>query len=419
MKIFTIIFFSIFLNNVLHSQNNGKLYEESSGLLNLRGLEITSVNLKTIIQSEVNKDESGNELKDSKGNGIKKFPDFMNSVYIVFTSVDKFETKKIDNNSSLYKYPITSFLFEDGIFKENTSKIFDRTDISVLIIGDYIATTHKPEIKIEPKTNSFKSSLNDLIKIITKSIAPELAGEKPFVLLKLKSKEINLPSDLTFTFNVEEEKPKEEKPKEEKPKEEKPKEEKPKEEKPKEEKPKEEKPKEEKPKEAENKFIFNLTERNYLLFKVGVIGFNNSRNLFKIDNGSITVSPDNSKPDELKGNLVAFLELHMGRDQSDYNPTLFNWKVNNIERFGLIGGINISKDLLGAFYLGLNIDLTKEFSLVGGAMWNNTYENQTQSIGSITSLDDAKDFLQRKYIVKGFFGISFAPSAFFTTLGIK
>lgn len=189
---------------------------------------------------------------------------------------------------------------------------------------------------------------------------------------------------------------------------------------------------------------FEIHERNFASFQVGVINNKYRANNFSISEGNLVVKPDDTQKEEWKSNLFAAIEFHpigygpaWGRDIDNFNPIwkdLFaikrdirengrGWKWFKdiaLSRIGIYGGLRISKDPLSSLHAGFNYAITKELYLNFGWVWNNELTPQVTAIGDISSLDDAAKYARRKYSGGKFsWGLSFAPSSIIDMLGIK
>lgn len=256
------------------------------------------------------------------------------------------------------------------------------------------------EIKIVYHTSFFKKSFNDLKSVVTGSMSGANGPEVPSVkitIVQLNKRAIKDPCDIviqnkSFKKNLE----------------------------------------------------FEVHERNFASFQVGVINNKYRANNFAISNGNLVVKPDDQQKEEWKSNMFAIIEFHpigyggaFGRDIDNFNPIwkdfftvkrdvrekarAWKWfKDVTISRIGIYGGLKISKDPLSSLHAGFNYAITKDLYINFGWVWNNEITPQVVAIGDITSLDDAKQYAKRKYSSGKFsWGLSFAPSSIIDMLGIK
>jgi hypothetical protein len=181
---------------------------------------------------------------------------------------------------------------------------------------------------------------------------------------------------------------------------------------------------------------FTIHEKNFASFQVGVTNSKLNVQDISISGGNLTVKPSADQTKDWKSNAYALLEIHPARDIDNLRPLWLaffskqagqdkrdagQWLVENIfGRLGIYGGAKISSDPLSNLYAGCNFAITKDFGFNFGWVWTNQYANQVTSIGAITSVDDALKYAHRKYAGGNFsMGISFSPSSFATTLGLK
>lgn len=181
---------------------------------------------------------------------------------------------------------------------------------------------------------------------------------------------------------------------------------------------------------------FSIHEANIASFQIGVSSSKLSANNLSISDGNLVIKPSEEQSDTWKSNAYALFEIHLPRDIDNFRPlwkTLFTKRAdddtfafnkwlydNTISRIGLYGGVKIDKDPLSNLYAGFNYAITKELAVNLGWTWVNDYTPQVTAIGDITSVSDALKYADRKYSAAKFsIGVSFTPSAFATTLGIK
>jgi hypothetical protein len=181
---------------------------------------------------------------------------------------------------------------------------------------------------------------------------------------------------------------------------------------------------------------FSIHEANIASFQIGVSNSKLSAKNLSISNGNLVIKPNEAQSEEWKSNAYALFEIHLPRDIDNFRPlwkTFFTkrpddekiavdkWLYDNtISRIGLYGGVKIDKDPLANLYAGFNYAVTKELAVNFGWVWANEVTPQVTAIGDITSVKDALKYADRKYSKgKISIGLSFTPSAFATTLGIK
>lgn len=174
-----------------------------------------------------------------------------------------------------------------------------------------------------------------------------------------------------------------------------------------------------------------IHESSVISFRVGVVGAQYSLNNFKIQNQQLVVTPDSTQSKNWKSNLYAIVEFHLPRDLDNFQPiwkSLFenpypytkahNWGFANwlyritLDRIGVFGGFNISKDPLGALHGGISYAISNSIFLTCGYTWTNQITPQITNVGNITNLADAELYAKRKY-TRGVisWGLSFSPSA--------
>lgn len=181
---------------------------------------------------------------------------------------------------------------------------------------------------------------------------------------------------------------------------------------------------------------FTIHEKNIASFQIGVANSKVAANNLSISEGNLVITPNDAQKTEWKSNAYALLEIHLPRDIDNFRPLWssltskrpsdkefdfghYLWDAT-IARIGVYGGLKIDKDPLSNLYAGFNYAVTKELAVNFGWTWANEYVPQVKEIGDITSVGDALKYADRKYSGAKFsIGISFSPSAFATTLGIK
>jgi hypothetical protein len=185
---------------------------------------------------------------------------------------------------------------------------------------------------------------------------------------------------------------------------------------------------------------FKIHERNIATFQLGLVNTQLSVQDFKITGGTVIVSPDTAQQKAWKSNFFAAVEMHLPRDVDNFRPmwkelfyvdpdqravnsgrAMLGWLYRNtLNRVGVYGGLKLAKDPLSSLYAGFNYAVTKDLYINLGWSWNNEVVPQVTDVGSITSLDDIKEFLDRDYSKPTFsIGLSFSPSSVITMLGLK
>lgn len=182
-----------------------------------------------------------------------------------------------------------------------------------------------------------------------------------------------------------------------------------------------------------DQMTYTVHELNVASFQVGIENAKYAVNDFSISGGNLSVTPDSAQKSNWKSSAYAILEIHIPRDIDTFQPL---WKDifskgrhrsvgqylydATLSRIGIYGGVKISKDPLSNLYAGFNYALTKELAINFGWTWTNQITPQVSQIGNITSLSDALQYARRKYSASSFsIGLSFAPSAIITMLGLK
>ncbi|MGN8059703.1 hypothetical protein ACTJKN_25730 [Pedobacter sp. 22163] len=183
--------------------------------------------------------------------------------------------------------------------------------------------------------------------------------------------------------------------------------------------------------------VYTIHEQNLATFQVGVTNSKIAVKNISLTGNDLVVKPDDQQKKDWKGSAYALLELHLPRDIDRFQPlwkSIFNGNAKyandrnfgdylydiTLSRIGIYAGIKLAKDPFSNLYAGLNYSITNDFAVNFGWAWANEYDTQVTEIGNITSVDDALKFAKRSY-GKGDFsiGISFAPSIFAKTLGLK
>jgi hypothetical protein len=184
---------------------------------------------------------------------------------------------------------------------------------------------------------------------------------------------------------------------------------------------------------SEDLLTFTVHEKNFASIQVGLENTKYALNNFSISGGNLVVKPNDTQKENWKSSLYSVIELHIPRDIDNFQPL---WKDifskgrdRNagqylydalIARIGIYGGVKVSKDPLSNLYSGFNFAITKELYINFGWTWINEITPQVTEIGNITSLNDAKEYAKRQYSSGKFsWGLSFAPSAVISMLGIK
>jgi hypothetical protein len=167
---------------------------------------------------------------------------------------------------------------------------------------------------------------------------------------------------------------------------------------------------------------FELLEKINLNLKLGVTSALIDRQIFKIDNKQLIVSPDSTTKDEWKQHLMINFVIRPFYHTKEYKPKLFKYDEENSfgKRLGIVAGFNFSLTPLDNLYTGISYDLSEYFTLAIGATWNNSLVSDTIDIGDIASVKDALSLGRKNYSgAKFFWGITFSPSTIGKILGIK
>lgn len=171
---------------------------------------------------------------------------------------------------------------------------------------------------------------------------------------------------------------------------------------------------------VEKKLNIEIHEKNWALLRIGLQRSQFGKKDFKIESGRIIASPDSARREVWKQNLILLIECHWKRDPELYKPTVFNWTKHNIDRLGVVAGVEVSKDPLDGLFLGVSLDLVTDMAVIAGASWQSVFKNESVAIGNISSLRDAKTYLTREYSKATFFwGLALTPSAMVKALQIK
>jgi hypothetical protein len=172
------------------------------------------------------------------------------------------------------------------------------------------------------------------------------------------------------------------------------------------------------------KFSYKIHERNNLAFSIGMVGTKLTYRDFVLDSvRNIAIAElDSTKKAEWKSNLNVNLEFYpFGRDIDQLEP-FFKKPWHKLHtRFGIIGGVKLSKDPLSAVNLGLAFSYSKMVTVTWGWSWvDNRILDQTVKVAAdVRTIDQAKDYFKRDYErSKMTVGISFAPGQIAKALGI-
>lgn len=160
----------------------------------------------------------------------------------------------------------------------------------------------------------------------------------------------------------------------------------------------------------DNQLKFTIHEKAWAQFKAGVAWNRLDKKYFKIQGNQLNVTLDSAGKATWKTNLIAIFDFYpWGRD-IDRLDVLWKGGIPLVQRIGIYGGLQISKDPLQGYYYGLSFAPAKNMTVNFGGATVLDEGQQTVNIGSFTSLNDAKQLLGRRYVTKFFLGISFSPS---------
>ncbi|WP_254088821.1 hypothetical protein [Dawidia soli] len=175
--------------------------------------------------------------------------------------------------------------------------------------------------------------------------------------------------------------------------------------------------------EAKNDTVkIKIKEKVNLSFRVGVSSALIDRKMFKIDNKQLVIELDSADKEEWKQHLILTFNLNPWYRTGDYSPEMFKYDKENsfLRRLSVFVGMNLSLAPLDNIYLGAAYDLSKNFTINGGATWNNTIQSGKIDIGEITSVKDALKLSNKKYgDAKWFFALTFRPAVISDLLGLK
>lgn len=241
----------------------------------------------------------------------------------------------------------------------------------------------KGKLEIDNKPSSFQTSLNDLIQIGSSVLVGasipgvELKDRIPVTFLLVKPKKIKAPATLQFRID-----------------------------------------------DKDKKITSDIHEKVRFGLQLGFSAAYLSRKNFTLNaQNQLTIKLDEAKKNELKSNLVAFLEIiPWGRDIDRLEPILSknkDVKFFDMNRLALIAGLRFSKDPLQSMYGGVSYALSKTVSLDLGLSFNRTAKEVTNlPVGINATLDYLKDNADRELSTRFFFGLSFSPIFLGKSLGI-
>ncbi len=168
-------------------------------------------------------------------------------------------------------------------------------------------------------------------------------------------------------------------------------------------------------------FDYKIHEKNHWLFRVGVSSSYLDRNQFEIQNNNIIVKPDSIAQKQWKSNVIVMVQWHpFGRDIDNFAPSIFSPFDQFAGRWSINAGLELSTNPLEALFCAASYAISKDIDIDVGATWQDDFTPTVKYIGNITSLADAENFLKRSYSKPQLFlGVSFAPSAFATFMGLN